>query len=101
MKTLVEPWVPLQLVLDQWSARWLIADLCFGLTLALNIPPVDTRTDDHYIVHDSETTLATDPRSVLVPDLTICQHRSFVHRYSLLMKLARIRQLVCWEELPC
>ena len=39
--------------------------------------------------------------SLSVSDAAVRQHGRLVHLHSLLMKLARVRQLFQWEKIPC
>lgn len=89
------------------SARSAIVSYAIGnavishvLTIAVQVPLIHTRADDHNVVHDRETAFATNPHAVTMSHSTVCQHRRLVHGDLFLMKLLRVRQLISFEEFP-
>ena len=67
---------------------------CFTTSL------VNARANDHDIVDDGKTALASDPVALFVFDTAICQYRSIVHHDLLLVKLLSVGYFILVEELP-
>jgi hypothetical protein len=70
------------------------------LTLALHANPVDTRADDHDIVHDRKAALASDPVALAVFQATVGQDSCLVKTHSAAVLGLGQRELVGMEELP-
>jgi len=70
------------------------------LTVARGSPSVDTRTNNHDIVNDGKTALATDPLRLSVLYPTVCEDSRLVQGDTLLLELAGEGQVFGGEEVP-
>jgi hypothetical protein len=70
------------------------------LTLALHASPVDTRADDHDIVHDRKTALAADPVALAILQATVGQDGGLVKTHASAVLGLGQRELLGVEELP-
>jgi hypothetical protein len=70
------------------------------LTLALHADPVNTRADDHNIVHDRETALASHPVALAVLQATVGQDSRLIKTHSSAVLGLGQREFLGVEELP-